>query len=72
MKYKITIEKIDTKSVKERNWVQVDEYKDEDGKTRNYDYRDEVKENDISEQIYTQTIENINLKEIIKAVNGEE
>ena len=71
MKYKITIEKIDTKLVTERNWVQVDPYKDEEGETKTYDYRNEEKEQDISEDIYTQTVENINLKEIIKAVNGE-
>lgn len=70
MKYRITIEKIDVRPVKSREWVEVDPYKNEDGETKHFDYRDKVVEEEVSETIYQQTVEGaLNLSGIINAVN---
>lgn len=70
MKYRIAIFKIEPKMVKSRDWVQVDPYKDSDGDTKNYDYRNQEKEEEVEEKVFEQKRENeIDLKGIIDAFN---
>ncbi|MFZ2882120.1 MAG: hypothetical protein WA019_03530 [Candidatus Moraniibacteriota bacterium] len=72
MKYKITVEAIDSHIIEVKKWVEVDPFKDPETKEeKKYDYRLVQEEEQTHEQVYSQIVDdNINLAEIIKAVNG--
>lgn len=71
MKYKITLEEMTSVKEKQRNWVKVDPYEDDDGETKMYDYRDEVVEVASSKEVYSQVVESekFDIKKVIDAFN---
>lgn len=68
--YKIIVKEIKTVERKERNWVQVEPYKNSEGKTENYDYRNEIKEVDVDRDIFTQEKEELDLSKLAVFLNS--
>ncbi len=66
-KYSIVIKRVDREQVTERKYVVI-------GKKKNgeddYGYAEEGNTQDISREIYTQFVDELNLVEVIKAING--
>lgn len=67
--YKITVTLIEDIVVESEEWVEVDPYKDEEGKERSHDYRTIKRDKQKITELYTQQVDTINLKGVIAAVN---
>lgn len=69
MTYKIVITQVTREQVNSRVWKQVGE--DEDGKPI-YEYVDNEKTEDVTREVYTQRVDELDLVGVIKAVNNKE
>ena len=71
MKYKITVQVLITEDYVEKEWMQVDPYKDEDGNTKTYNYVDITKTRSKDETIYEQVKNSdaFDLKAVIDSFN---
>lgn len=68
MSYQITITQVTREQVKSRSWENIG--KDAEGEIK-YGYVDNETTEDISREVYTQRVEDLDLKAVIDAVNKE-
>jgi len=72
MKYKITIIKLDTKKVVEEEWEKIADTGNEGDNGHVYGYVEKNTERKIEETILEQTLDDIDIPKVIKALNNLE
>lgn len=77
MPYEITIRKLDKKKVACRNWEKIYDaetfklVRAENPEAEQYAYKDSEKMESEATEIYTQTVDELNIKNVINAVNNQ-